>query len=88
MAPSKEDREKRAFVVGSPPSSLPLTSNFGSELRVGLIVYGKETPMIGAVTSIHPILTDPALDGWRPAPGVIGGGLREECERLKRKPGT
>jgi tRNA(adenine34) deaminase len=58
------------------------------QLRVGLIVYGKETPMIGAVTSIHPILTDPALDGWRPAPGVIGGVLREECKGLKSKSGA
>ena len=53
------------------------------QLRIGLVVYGKETPVIGAVTSIHPILTDPALDGWRPAPAVIGGVLLEECERLR-----
>lgn len=55
------------------------------QLRFGLVVYGKETPIIGAVTSIHPILTDPALDPWRPAPTVIGGVLRDECERLKKK---
>lgn len=54
------------------------------QLRIGLVVYGKETPQIGAVTSVHPILTDPALDGWRPAPAVIGGVLRDECERLKK----
>ena len=36
--------------------------------RFALVVYGKETPVIGAITSIHPILTDPALDDWRPAP--------------------
>ncbi|QEH35369.1 tRNA-specific adenosine deaminase [Aquisphaera giovannonii] len=53
------------------------------QLRIGLVVYGKETPIIGAVTSIHPILTDPHLDAWRPAPAVIGGVMREECERLK-----
>ena len=58
------------------------------QLRIGLVVYGKETPVFGAVTSVHPILTDPALDSWRPAPEVIGGVLREECERLKRKPGA
>ena len=57
------------------------------QLRIGLVVYGKETPVIGAVTSVHPILTDPALDGWRPA-RVIGGMLREECERPKRKQGA
>jgi hypothetical protein len=37
------------------------------------------------VTSIHPILADPALDGWRPAPTVIGGVLLEECQRLKAR---
>jgi len=55
------------------------------QLRVGLVVYGKDTPVIGASTSAHPILTDPALDGWRPAPEVVGGVLREECERLSRR---
>ena len=55
------------------------------QLRVGLVVYGMDTPVIGAATSIHPILTDPALDGWRPAPTVIGGVLREECRRLKAR---
>ena len=55
------------------------------QLRIGLVVYGKEAPVIGAVTSIHPILTDPALDGWQPAPAVIGGVLREECERMKKR---
>lgn len=57
------------------------------QLRVGLVVYGKATPITGAVTSAHPILTDPALDGWRPAPEVVGGVLREECERLRAKRG-
>ena len=55
------------------------------QLRIGLVVYGAQTPLIGAVTSAHPILTDPALDGWRPAPAVIGGVLREEWERLKTR---
>ena len=55
------------------------------QLRIGLVVYGKETPIIGAVTSIHPILTDPTLEGWRPAPAVLGGVLREECEGLKKR---
>jgi tRNA(adenine34) deaminase len=53
--------------------------------RVGLVVNGIDTPVIGAVTSTHPILTGPALDGWRPAPTVIGGVLRDECERLKAR---
>jgi len=55
------------------------------QLRVGLVVHGMDTPVIGAVTAIHPILTDPVLDGWRPAPTVIGGVLLEECQRLKAR---
>jgi tRNA(adenine34) deaminase len=54
-------------------------------LRIALVVYGIETPIIGGITSIHPILTDPALDDWRPAPAVIGGVMREECEQLKAR---
>lgn len=53
------------------------------QLRVGCVVYGIETPVIGGATSTHPILTDPALDRWRPAPMVIGGLMREDCQRLK-----
>jgi tRNA(adenine34) deaminase len=55
------------------------------QLRIGLVAYGIDTPVIGAVTSTHPILTDPALDGWRSAPTVIAGILRDECERLKAR---
>jgi tRNA(adenine34) deaminase len=55
------------------------------QLRVALVVYGVETPLIGGVTSVHPILTDPALDRWRPAPVVVGGVLRDDCERLRAK---
>ncbi len=55
------------------------------QLRIDLVLYGVETPVIGGVTSIHPILTDPALDTWRQAPAVIGGVMREECARLKAK---
>jgi hypothetical protein len=42
-------------------------------------------PLIGGVSSDHPILTDPVLDLWRPAPVVVGGVLRDDCERLKAK---
>ena len=54
-------------------------------LRIGLVVYGVETPLVGGVTSGHPILTDPALDPWRPAPLVVGGVLRDDCERMKAR---
>jgi tRNA(adenine34) deaminase len=55
------------------------------QLRVALVVYGVDTPQFGGVTSAHPILTDPALDRWRPAPVVVGGVLRDDCERLRAK---
>lgn len=55
------------------------------QLRVSQVVYGLETARIGGITSLHPILTDPALAGWRPAPSVLGGVLRDDCERLKAK---
>ena len=55
------------------------------QLRIGLVVYGIETPVVGGATSTHPVLTDPALDGWRRAPEVVGGVLRGECERLKAR---
>jgi tRNA(adenine34) deaminase len=55
------------------------------QLRVALVVYGVETPRIGGINSAHPILTDPSLDSWRPAPLVRGGILRSDCERLKSK---
>lgn len=55
-------------------------------LRVALVVYALETPLIGGITSAHPILTDPALDAWRPAPRVLAGVLREECLRFKNAP--
>lgn len=42
-------------------------------LRVGLVVYARDTPLIGGATSSHPILTDPALNSWRPAPRVLAG---------------
>lgn len=53
------------------------------QLRVALVVFGVETPRIGGATSVHPILNDPALDDWRPAPQVLGGILVDECRRLR-----
>ena len=55
------------------------------QLRVALVVYGVETPWIGGITSSHPILTDPALDPWRPAPRVLGGVLQADCARIKSR---
>jgi len=48
------------------------------QLRIARVVYGVDTPLIGGVTSAHPILTDPSLDRWRPAPSVVGGVLGDD----------
>ncbi len=50
---------------------------------ISLVVYGLETPVIGGITSSHPILTDGSLDGWETAPRVVGGILAEACQRLR-----
>ncbi len=55
------------------------------QLRVARVVFGDETPLIGGASSTHPILTDPALDPWRPAPVVVAGVLRAECARIKAR---
>jgi len=52
------------------------------QCRIAQVVYGSETPMIGGITSSFPILTALGLNGWQPAPQVIGGVLAEECLRL------
>ena len=50
---------------------------------VAMVVYGVDTPQIGGVTSSFPILVDASLSGWKPAPRVLSGYLRNECERLR-----
>lgn len=51
---------------------------------ISLVVYGSKTPEIGGATSIHPILTDERLSGWRPAPSILAGVLENECLSLIR----
>jgi tRNA(adenine34) deaminase len=55
------------------------------QARIYAVVYGRSTPLIGGVTSAHPILTSVDLDPWRPAPQVIGGVLEEECRALRKR---
>lgn len=52
------------------------------DCRIAQVVYGTETPMIGGITSLFPILVAQGLDSWRPAPQIIGGILAEECRWL------
>ena len=49
---------------------------------ISLVVYGKETPVIGGVTSPLPVLTDERLNKWMPPPKIIPGILAEECGQL------
>ncbi len=50
---------------------------------ISLVVYGLDTPHVGGVTSSHPILTDTSIPDWKPAPSVLAGILRDECQQLK-----
>ncbi len=50
---------------------------------ISLVVYGIETPDIGGVTSLHPILTDPLLSAWKPAPQIVADILQQECQQIK-----
>lgn len=50
---------------------------------IALVVYGTDTPNIGGVTSTPPILTDPGLSHWQPAPCVLAGILEEECRAVR-----
>ena len=81
------DRTKRGDLAGAvlytTAEPCLMCSYVIRQLRIALVVYGVKTPMIGGVTSGHPILTDPSLDRWRTAPAVLGGLLMDDCARLK-----
>ncbi len=51
--------------------------------KIARVVYCLDTPLIGGVTSAHPILTDKSLDGWRPAPEIISGILAADFAETK-----
>ena len=53
------------------------------QCEIALVVYGLETPNVGGATSAHPILTDTSMSGWKPAPRIVGGVLRRECQQLR-----
>ncbi|MDC0935097.1 nucleoside deaminase [Pirellulales bacterium] len=50
---------------------------------ISLVIYGIETPSVGGITSSHAILTDASMPNWKPAPQVLGGILRDECQQLR-----
>lgn len=49
---------------------------------ISLVVFGKDTPSIGGVTSSMPILTSSQFKNWMPPPEVLSGILQRECEQL------
>jgi len=49
---------------------------------ISLVVFGKDTPEIGGVTSKLPILTYTQFDNWMPPPEILSGILQCECEQL------
>lgn len=51
--------------------------------RISLVVYGVETPDVGGVTSVTPILTETNLAGWASPPAVVAGVLLKECRRFQ-----
>ncbi len=53
------------------------------QCRVGLVVYGIDTPTIGGITSCHPILTAPDLTAWSPPPRFVSGVLQDEIKKLR-----
>ncbi len=50
---------------------------------IATVVYGVDTPGVGGVTSLHPILTDASLAFWNPPPRVLAHVLQAECQQLK-----
>ena len=52
------------------------------ECDISRVVFGLETPVIGGITSAHPILTDP-FSTWSPPPEIRRGVLRSECLQLR-----
>ncbi|MDA7977451.1 MAG: nucleoside deaminase [Pirellulales bacterium] len=53
------------------------------EYEIGQVVYAIDSPGIGGATSNHPILTDVSIANWGPAPNIVAGILREECQLLR-----
>ncbi|MGI9517866.1 MAG: nucleoside deaminase [Pirellulaceae bacterium] len=53
------------------------------QAEISLVVYGQPSPLVGGVTSSHPILVDAALDDWKPAPQVLDGILLDQCLTLR-----
>lgn len=52
------------------------------ETGLSRVVIGTWIEDIGGVTSRHPILTDPHINGWAQPPDIVPGVLEQECRAL------
>ena len=52
------------------------------QMRVGTVVYGVKIMGAGGASSNYPILKASDINKWAGAPVVIGGILKDECERM------
>ncbi len=55
------------------------------QTHVTLVVVGAPVPLVGGVTSAHPILTDAALNRWARLPTVLWGVLESLCAALRHE---
>lgn len=54
------------------------------QTRIGRVVIGRTTPMVGGISSNHPVLTDPQIPCWGRPPKIVSGVLESECTALHR----
>jgi len=52
--------------------------------EIARVVYCLDTPLIGGVTSDHPILGDGGLNGWKPPPEIVAGILADDFLTTKK----
>lgn len=50
---------------------------------ISQVVYCLDTPLTGGVSSSMPVLTEPSLNSWRPAPTIVSGILQREFHETK-----
>ena len=54
------------------------------QARMGRVVIGRPTPVIGGGGPPHALLLEPAVPGWGPPPALVRGVLGGECALLRR----
>jgi tRNA(adenine34) deaminase len=51
--------------------------------RIGIVVFGAAVNTVGGFSSQFSVLNTNAVPNWGPAPTIVQGILREECEAIK-----